>query len=212
MKTDKRPFFETLQTIIVDGIFIDETPQGTEFIEYLTNLSNTAKTLLDRTILKPVEDATTATAARKQKEEADTGDIKEAVVVEGHDEETRTCPKDAPAAATVSSSAPVIYNPGVVVDPAFYRTADYIVVYENPVSLWDDKWVRAGFDRLLPPLRARSIIIAHSAEGEDGVVDITNKTLEEGFLGQFITTTPGYESWCPFWGEYCADLARRCLD
>lgn len=104
----------------------------------------------------------------------------------------------------------MIYNPGIVVDSAFYLAADYIVVYENPVSLWEDPWVQQNFKRLFAPLKSRSIIIAHSAEnGLDGVTDLSHKAFEEGFTGQYVTSAPGYESWCPGWGDYCAGMARR---
>lgn len=161
----------------MDGIFIDETPSDTDFVEYLATVSNAAKTALDRGILQP----------------ADLG----------------SC-DDAAAPPPPSSSVPVIYNPGVVVDPAFYQAADYIVVYENTCNMWNDKWVRHNFKHLSAPLKACSIVIAHSAEGGyEGVAEICRKAFEEGFTGQYVTSAPGYEAWCPGWGQYCADVARH---
>lgn len=160
----------------MDGIFIDETPSDTAFVEYLATVSNAAKTALDRSIFKPADGAA------------------------------------APSSPT-PSSVPVIYNPGVVVDSAFYLAADYIVVYENACNMWNDKWVRHNFERLFAPLKARSIIIAHSAEGGyEGVADIRQKAFNEGFTGQYVTSAPGYEAWCPSWGEYCADVAKHSAD
>lgn len=181
------------QTILVDGIFIDETPPETEHIEYLATLSNAAKTALDRSVLKPAADE------------------------DGSRDDVAAPPppqSGAPAPSSqAESSVPVIYNPGVVVDSAFYLAADYIVIYENPVSLWNDRWVRHNFERLFAPLKARSIVIAHSVEGGcEGVTDISHKAFEEGFAGQYITSAPGYEAWCPSWAEYCADVARRSAE
>ncbi|KAF3761883.1 hypothetical protein M406DRAFT_234055, partial [Cryphonectria parasitica EP155] len=49
------------KTIVVDGIFIDETPSSTEFVEYLAALANAGRTILNRNVLVP-KMVTTATA------------------------------------------------------------------------------------------------------------------------------------------------------
>lgn len=177
----------------MDGIFIDETPSDTEYVEYLATLSNAAKTALDRSILKPA---------------------RHAAHEDEHRDDAAALPPPESGVPTPSSrtetSVPVIYNPGVVVDSAFYLAADYIVIYENSCNMWNDKWVRHNFERLFAPLKSRSIIIAHSAEcGYEGVSEISCKAFEEGFTGQYVTSAPGYEAWCPNWGQYCADVARR---
>lgn len=171
----------------MDGIFIDETPSDTAFVEYLAKVSNAAKNALDRSIVKPAGEVRDVAAASPSPESG----------------------APAPSSPT-HSSIPVIYNPGVVVDSAFYLAADYIVVYENACNMWNDKWVRHNFERLFAPLKARSIIIAHSAEGGyEGVADIRQKAFDEGFTGQYVTSAPGYEAWCPSWREYCADVAKH---
>lgn len=176
----------------MEGIFIDETPSDTEYVEYLATVSIAAKNALDRSILQP-----TRHAAHEDK---------------GRDGTAAPPPPESWAATPSSrteTSVPVIYNPGVVVDSAFYLAADYIVVFENACNMWNDKWVRHNFERLFAPLKSRSIIIAHSAEGGyEGVSEISCKAFEEGFTGQYVTSALGYEAWCHSWGQYCADVAR----
>lgn len=165
----------------MDGIFIDETPSDTGFVEYLATISDAAKNALDRSILIPA-----------------------------HEDGP---PDNAVAPPQPESGVPVIYNPGVVVDSAFYLAADYIVVYENSADKWSDKWVRHNFERLFAPLKARSVIIAHSVEGGyEAVADLSRKAFDEGFMGQYVTSVPGYEAWCSNWGQYCADVARRSAE
>lgn len=109
-----------------------------------------------------------------------------------------------------NSTAVVIYNPGVVVDPIFYLAADYIVAFENASRQWNAPAVTQGFSRLPRPLRKKSIAVAHSAAG--GFVEIgqlSRKCFELGCPGQFITTRPGYEDWCPSWPEFVKEMARR---
>lgn len=109
-----------------------------------------------------------------------------------------------------NSTAVVIYNPGVVVDPIFYLAADYIVAFENTTRQWNAPVVTQGFSRLPRPLRKKSIAVAHSAAG--GFVEIgqlSRKCYELGCSGQFITTRPGYEEWCPSWPEFVQEMARR---
>lgn len=85
----------------MDGIFIDEVPSSTEFVEYMAALASAIKTTLNRNILEP------------------TGDSSKAAVVEGtasgEDEEARAAPAtetaSAEAAAEVPAPAPIAATP-----------------------------------------------------------------------------------------------------
>ena len=198
---------------MVDGIFFDEVPSSTVFVQYMTSLANATKTTLNR---NPVpEDAG---------DEADEGDEAADVSAAELDPASPTStasPASPRAPATKSStlaapSAPsnstaiVIYNPGVVVDPIFYLAADYIVAFENASRQWNAPAVTQGFARLPWPLRKKSIAVAHSAAG--GFVEIgqlSKKCFELGCPGQFITTRLGYEDWCPSWPEFVKEMSRR---
>lgn len=186
----------------MDGIFIDEVPSSTEFVQYLATLSTAAKILLNRNF--PVE------AARGDGPKEATA-AKEA----GVSPLPATPTTNTPPPGTVSpsnSTAIVIYNPGVVIDPIFYQAADYVVAFENASGQWASPDVRQQFARLARPLRERSIAVAHSAAGGAAEVGLLGRACAEiGCPGLFVTTQPGYTDWCPFWAEFVRDMARRTM-
>lgn len=122
-------------------------------------------------------------------------------------------PQAGPGTASPSNStAIVIYNPGVVIDPIFYQAADYVVAFENASGQWASPDVLGQFARLPWPLRQRSIAVAHSTTGGVGEVgQLGRLCFETGCSGVFITTQPGYTDWCPFWAEFVRDVARRTV-
>ncbi|PSR76989.1 Spherulation-specific family 4 [Coniella lustricola] len=150
----------------VHGIFVDETPSSTEFVEYMAVLSRAAKTALNRN------------------------------------------------EAASQHPAIVIYNPGVVVDPIFYRAADYVVAFENAASQWTHPAVCGGMARLPRALLRRSIVIAHSSWGHgarkdaEAVTHLSKKAAEMGCMGHFITSRDGYTQWCGAWDDFVAEMAR----
>lgn len=205
-----------LQTIVVDGIFFDEVPSSTVFVQYMTSLANATKTILNR---NPASEQ----AGDDADEGAEANDVSAAELDPTSPTSTASpASPRSPGAATrpppgvaaplppPNSTAIVIYNPGVVVDPIFYLAADYIVAFENASRQWNAPAVTQGFSRLPRPLRKKSIAVAHSAAG--GFVEIgqlSRKCFELGCPGQFITTRPGYEDWCPSWPEFVKEMARR---
>lgn len=198
---------------MVDGIFFDEVPSSTVFVQYMTSLANATKTILNRN--PAPEDA-----GDDADESGDANDVSSAELDSASPTSTASpASPRAPAATSSASAAPtpqskstaiVIYNPGVVVDPIFYLAADYIVAFENASRQWNAPAVTQGFARLPRPLRKKSIAVAHSAAG--GFVEIgqlSRKCFELGCPGQFITTRPGYEDWCPSWPEFVKEMSRR---
>ncbi|KAJ0119845.1 hypothetical protein J7T55_014050 [Diaporthe amygdali] len=208
------------KTIVVDGIFFDEVPSSTVFVQYMTSLSNATKTILNRNPA-PVDAGYDADPS----DEANDVSAEELDLASPTSTASPASPRSRdPASPTASrppagppappppanSTAIVIYNPGVVVDPIFYLAADYIVAFENASRQWNAPVVTQGFSRLPRPLRKKSIAVAHSAAG--GPVEIgqlSRKCYELGCSGQFITTRPGYEEWCPSWPEFVQEVARR---
>lgn len=199
---------------MVDGIFFDEVPSSTVFVQYMTSLANATKTVLNR---NPAPEHAGDDA--DQSAEADDVSAPEpgpasptspASPASPASAATRPPPGLAAPSPPSKSTAIVIYNPGVVVDPIFYLAADYVVAFENASRQWNAPAVTQGFSRLPRPLRKKSIAVAHSAAG--GLVEIgqlSRKCFEMGCPGQFITTRPGYEDWCPSWPEFVRELARR---
>lgn len=200
-----------LKTIFVDGIFIDEVPSSTVFVQYLATLSRAAKTVLNRNLAINVTN----------KEDPDETTADDAGVILLSPTSTTSTPpaslpplpQSVPGTASPScSTAIVIYNPGVVIDPIFYQAADYVVAFEDHSGRWASPDVRQRLARLPRPLRERSIAVAHStAGGAKEVGRLSRKCLELGFSGVFITTQPGYTDWCPFWEEFVRDVAQRTM-
>ncbi|KAG8164981.1 hypothetical protein KVR01_005256 [Diaporthe batatas] len=203
------------KAIVVDGIFFDEVPSSTVFVQYMTSLATATKTILNR---NPAPEEDTGDGAD---DGGEANDAPAAAELDSALPTSTTSPAvpRAPAAAPSMAAAPtppsnstaiVIYNPGVVVDPIFYLAADYVVAFENASRQWNAPAVTQGFARLPRPLRNKSIAVAHSAAG--GFVEIgqlSRKCFELGCPGQFITTRPGYEDWCPSWPEFVKELSRR---
>ncbi|KAK7747392.1 hypothetical protein SLS53_001646 [Cytospora paraplurivora] len=199
------------KTIFVDGIFIDEVPSSTVFVQYLATLSRAAKTILNRNLAINVTN----------KEDPDETMADDADVILLSPTSTTSTPppslppllQSVPGTASPScSTAIVIYNPGVVIDPIFYQAADYVVAFEDHSRRWTSPDVRQRLARLPRPLRERSIAVAHStAGGVKEVGQLSRKCLELGCSGVFVTTQPGYTDWCPFWAEFVRDIAQRTM-
>lgn len=196
----------------MDGIFIDEVPSSTEFVQYLATLSSAAKAILNRNL--PLDGTET--------EKDDPNEVTVEVLGVNTSSPTSSSstppPPTSPAKAKQETGSPpgstaiVIYNPGVVIDPIFYQAADYVVAFEDASRQWASPTVRRHFARLPRPLRQRSVAVAHSTAGGLGeVVQLGRKCSELGCSGQFITTQPGYTDWCPFWADFVGEMARRTM-
>ncbi|CAN8098338.1 unnamed protein product [Discula destructiva] len=219
------------KSIIVDGIFIDETPSSTEYVQYLAGLAIAIKTIMNRNVLALSPEQQTAAIARalaefgkKDAASASASASASATAEEEEDDEepeAGTADKDSSATCAPPSSLPsgiltpstspalVIYNPGVVVDPIFYQAADYVVAFENSCAQWTNPVVTKGFARLPPALLARSVPVAHSAGQADVVARLSRRAGEMGCRGLFVTSQPGYTAWCDGWAEFVGELARR---
>lgn len=174
----------------MDGIFIDEVPSSTDFMEYLATISNAAKVLLDRNV--------------------------PAAVANKDNYPKELTPKDMdinlpPPQGTKSpsnSTATVIYNPGVVLDPIFYEAADHVVAFENATGEWTSAAVQEQLAALAPALRSRSAAVAHSeAGGAEGVREAGRGCRGWGCSGVFVSSREGYTEWCPHWEEFVREVA-----
>lgn len=196
------------QTIFVDGIFIDEVPSSTEFVQYLATLSTATKILLNRNFPAPAAGA--APKGDSNGAAAKEADVSPSLPASITTNNTNTNTPPPGTASPSNSTAVVIYNPGVVIDPIFYQAADYVVAFENASGQWDTPAARQQLARLPRPLRERSIAVAHStAGGAAGVGLLRRGCADVGCSGLFVTTQSGYTDWCPFWAEFVRDMARR---
>lgn len=108
----------------------------------------------------------------------------------------------------------VIYNPGIFANPAFYESADYVVIFENEVAKWESDYVQVNLAELPDELRTRSITIGHSAASIEKELEFVNKAVvSAGLAGHFVTAALGYTEFCPNWEQYVryAEGLARCL-
>ncbi|KAK0667291.1 Spherulation-specific family 4 [Cercophora samala] len=111
----------------------------------------------------------------------------------------------ASAAGTVreilSEEAVVVYNPGIFPDERYWESGDYVVVFENVAKEWWSGYVRENVKKLSKELKERSVVIAHSCQGEEKE-GILADVRREHWGGHFLTGEGGYESWDGGWGAY----------
>jgi len=98
-------------------------------------------------------------------------------------------------------NAKVIFNPGVVVDDAFYDQADLIVAFEDAEKNWVD-FLDTTYGDLSPQNRAKSAAIVHTYQGTvDGLGELVEEILDAGLGGVFVTDQTGglYNEWPEWW-------------
>lgn len=135
--------------------------------------------------------------------------VREAFRLPEHDGEPKPQAVDAMPESGAGPNATVVYNPGVVIDPAFYQDADYVVAFENVATQWDSPMVKRSVSALPAALREKSIAIAHSVDTpEKGLCLGEDVAQRVHFGGQFITTMAGYTDWCPNWINYVTDFSH----
>jgi hypothetical protein len=170
----------------VGGIFVDEVPSSTQFVQYMAKLSSLAK----QGSVEPESDDEPDAPGSSLEQPPPSSD-------------------DKPDASSPSSKPQwiVVYNPGVVIDPTFYQAADYVVAFENVAQEWNSPTIQAGINRLPAPLRHRSVAIAHSSNSLTDQRRLGAELNKTGFAGQFVTTQEGYTELCPNWATYVQEAA-----
>lgn len=104
----------------------------------------------------------------------------------------------------------VTFNPGVIVDTAWYNLADDIIVYE-------DTWAKFNFTKLnstIPPnLLSKSITLIHNFTGDLSTQkEVVGNLIDANFGGTFITDQPGYTSISTIWYDFCEALSINIED
>ncbi|CAI4213486.1 unnamed protein product [Parascedosporium putredinis] len=102
----------------------------------------------------------------------------------------------------------VIFNPGVIVDEAFYSQADLVVAFEDTELNLDD-FLEAS-DDLSAQNRAKSAAIVHTYQGTaEGLADLVDEIREAGLGGVFVTDQTGgvYNEW-PDWWDSLIEIVR----
>lgn len=105
---------------------------------------------------------------------------------------------------SLNESALVIYNPGRIIDRAFFEYPDCVVVFEQTEELWTDYFLNQGLPLIDAEVRAKSAAIIHSCPDE-GMQDnnLVAQVLSLGFSGILITDQMGglYTQWPKDWDQ-----------
>lgn len=107
----------------------------------------------------------------------------------------------------------VIYNPGVVVDRAFFRKSDWVVVFEQSEHHWKTRDIQASLNSLPPELRHKAVAMVHSLSGDlDEAASLCRFIRLLGFGGIHLTEQlgGGYTEWPVMWATQAEGL-RGCV-
>lgn len=114
--------------------------------------------------------------------------------------------------AGVDRGAIVIYNPGVVIDRAFFSNAEYIVTFEQSQAHWSTLQT-AGHDTAQLPsdLHSKALVIMHTCSTAGGGLEsIVREVRKQGFAGLYITEQEGgnFTQWPSTWDLFVRTLAE----
>ena len=105
----------------------------------------------------------------------------------------------------------VVYNPGVVIDAAFFDAADYVVTFEQAWDHWNllqstDQASLQVARHLCP--KALAIVHTFSNHGDDHLKQFIDSVRGMGFAGLYITEQNGggFTWWPKTWDRFVAAL------
>lgn len=104
----------------------------------------------------------------------------------------------------------VVYNPGVVVDQAFFEHPDYIVVLEDSEQQWNNYFMTTGLPRIATAVRSKSVVLIHSARSNE-TETLAKQILSLGLQGVFVTDQMGggYSQWPAGWKRLVETVAKH---
>lgn len=98
----------------------------------------------------------------------------------------------------LSRAGTVIYNPGVVVERAYFQHADYVVAFEQSESHWTRYFADQGLAQIATEMRRKTVAIVHScADKDDRIASLTRQARAFGLSGIYTTDQVGggYTQW-----------------
>lgn len=114
--------------------------------------------------------------------------------------------------AGLDRSGVVIYNPGVVIDRAFFGNADYVVTFEQSQSHWSALHAECQDAAKLPSdLHSKALVIMHTCSTAGGGLEsIVREVRKQGFAGLYITEQEGgnFTQWPSTWDLFVRTLAE----
>ncbi|KFH46844.1 Spherulin-like protein [Hapsidospora chrysogenum ATCC 11550] len=112
----------------------------------------------------------------------------------------------------------VVYNPGVVVDGAFFDNADFVVTFEQSWAHWNllqSAAAAKGVSQLAPDLSPKALAIIHTfSEACSGELErIVEDIRSMGFAGLYITEQEGggFTFWPETWDRCVAAVGSNKL-
>ena len=106
-------------------------------------------------------------------------------------------------ASAMDSEATVMYNPGVVIDPAFYANADYIVAFEDAESE-RPAFLSEGLSAVESEERGKMAVIVHTWNGSwNNLHDLVAEVVDSGVEALYVTSQVGgmYNEWPGHWSS-----------
>ncbi|KAM5519405.1 cell surface spherulin 4-like protein [Fusarium oxysporum f. sp. phaseoli] len=86
----------------------------------------------------------------------------------------------------------IVYNPGVVVNPAYFEDPNLVVIFEQSESHWRSPEIQKSIAQVPPELRSKAVAIVHSlTESLGDAAQLTNEIRLLGFGGLYLTEQVG---------------------
>ncbi|KAK7432309.1 hypothetical protein QQZ08_001256 [Neonectria magnoliae] len=104
----------------------------------------------------------------------------------------------------------VIFNPGVVVQHAFFDAADWIVVFEQSQTHWNTPDIQGALQQVPADLQRKAVAIVHSLTGDlHEASQLATDIRSRGFGGLHLTEQlgGGYTAWPIMWARVAHVLA-----
>lgn len=91
-----------------------------------------------------------------------------------------------------------IYNPGVVVERAYFQHADYVVAFEQSEEHWRRYFAEQGLPQIAVEMRRKTVAIVHSCRAKEGRAEVLARQVRAfGLSGVYLTEQMGggYTQW-----------------
>ncbi|KAI3573373.1 Spherulation-specific family 4-domain-containing protein [Fusarium oxysporum f. sp. albedinis] len=109
-------------------------------------------------------------------------------------------------------SSLIVYNPGVVVDPAYFEDPNLVVIFEQSESHWSSPEIQKSITQVPLELRSKAVAIVHSlTENLGDAARLTTEIRLLGFGGLHLTEQVGggFTKWPVMWVTVAAEIGRK---
>ncbi|KAH7230952.1 Spherulation-specific family 4 [Fusarium tricinctum] len=113
---------------------------------------------------------------------------------------------------TSDRSSLIVYNPGVVVDRAYFEDPNLVVIFEQSESHWRSPEIQKSITQVPLELRSKAVAIVHSlTESLGDAARLTTEIRLLGFGGLHLTEQVGggFTKWPVMWATVAAEIGRK---